>query len=480
VTPGSPPNARVTLLGALARGQVAWLLLIVTAWSVWLLLFPIDPDYTAGELLDHLLRWQETGQLYPPLGEVPPLRVMNYPPTVFVLARGLMAFGVPALMAGRLVNGLAVVLLVWVVGWWAHARGARGVTLMGTVGLLGASVPVVYGAGQFHVEVWAVLATVTGFALADQGRGGRQLAWAGVALGAACLAKHTQVVPAVVGLAWLAIYRRGDFKPALVGFVMAGLAGVSAITVGFGVEAWRHMLGYTVGTFSAANLGWQFLSHVAPWVLFLVVAVWRGMARGAGERGDVAWWYWCAALVWSFSAVRQGSGYPYFLDLHVATAVWVGPFLFDKAGWPSGWLGRVLPWALVIQIVGANAGVGAVVGLNLSRLQDLDAQLPSLCSEFDATGLVLTEEAGLARACGRIPAVHPFITTSLAAQSQWEPGTFEGLVASGELGPAVIPFDPRDLVTGVHAERWTKPVLAAFAAADSVQRHPSGWWVVRW
>lgn len=481
MTTRSATHARVTLLGALARGQVVWLLLIVTVWSVWLLLLPMDPDYTAGELLDHLLRWQETGQLYVPLGEDPPLRVMNYPPLVFVFARGLMVLGMPALLAGRLVNGLAVVLLVWVVGWWTRARGARGGALVGTVGLLGASFPVIYGAGQFHVEMWAVLATVTGFALADQGRGGRQLALAGVALAAACLAKQTQVVPAFVGLAWLALHRRSDLKPALLGFVITGLAGVSAISLAFGAEAWRHMLSYTVGTISLSNLGWQLLSHVAPWFLLLLVAAWRGAARGSDQRGDAAWWYWCGAFLWSLSAVRQGSGYPYFLDLHVATVVLAGPWVFrEAAGWSSGWVGRVLPWALAVQIVGANVGVAVAVGLNIDRIRRVDAYLLELCAEFDPSGLVLTEEAGLARACGRIPAIHPFITTSLAAQGRWDPGSFERWVASGSLGPALIPFDPREPVTGAHAERWTLPVLAAFAEAPSVRPHASGWWVVRW
>ncbi len=481
VTTGAPAPLRPPLLGTLAWGQVAWLLIVVTVWSAWLLLLPMDPDYTAGELLDHLLRWQETGRLYPPLGEGLPVRVMNYPPLVFVLARGLMALGLPALLAGRLVNGVAVLLLVGVIGWWARARGARGGALVGTVGLLGASFPVVYGAGQFHVEMWAVLATVTGFALADRGRGDRQLALAGIALAVGCLAKQTQVVPAVVGLTWLAMHRRSDLKPALLGFVITGLAGVAAISLAFGAEAWRHMLRYTVGTISVSNLGWQFLSHVAPWLLVLIVALWRGSARGPGGRGGAAWWYWCGAFLWSLSAVRQGSGYPYFLDLHLATVVLAGPWVFrEAAAWSSGWSGRVLPWALAVQIVGANVGVAVAAGLNIDRLRRIDAHLPELCAEFDPTGLVLTEEAGLARACGRIPAIHPFITTSLAAQGRWDPGSFERSVASGSLGPALIPFDPREPAHGAHGQRWTAPVLAAFAEAASVEIHSSGWWVVRW
>ncbi len=466
---------------ALAVGQFAWAAVIMLAWSGWLLFLPVDPDYTAGELLDHVFRWKETGILYPALGGDLPLRVLNYPPLVFVFVRGLTELGVPPLLAGRLVNGLAVAVLVGAITWWARARGARGTTLLGTVGLLGASFPVVYGAGQFHVEMWAVAATATGFALADRGRGDFQLGLAGFALAVGCFAKHTQVVPAVVGLAWVAVHRRSDLKPVLMTFAATGLAGSAALSLAFGVEAWRHLLVYTVGTFSAGNLAWQSLSHVAPWAMLLGVVVWRAGARGPAARADAAWWYWCGALLWSLSAARRGAGYPYFLDLHVATVVLVGPMVFGGAGgWSDGWLRRVLPWAFAAQILGADIGVAVASGLNLDRLRRVEAHLGALCDEFDPTGPVLTEEAGLARACQRVPVVHPFITTSLAAQGRWDPVPFEARVASGGLGPAVLPFDPRGPVRGAHADRWTPGALSAFALASSVQAHPSGWWIVRW
>jgi len=479
IDPSGP--RQITLLRGLARGQFAWFVIVVTIWSAWLLFLPIDPDYTAGELLDHLMGWMDTGALYPALGEGPTLKVLNYPPLVFVLARGLTSLGLPALLAGRLVNGLGVALLILTLSLWMRARGARGSMLLGSVGLLGASFPVIYGAGQFHVEIWAALGTAAGFALADQGRGARQLQLAGMVLALGCFAKQTQVVPAAVCLLWMALHRREEMKAAFLGFVVTGVVGASAISLGAGPEAWRHMLGYTVGTFSPMNLGWQLLSHAAPWLLLLLVAGWRGLSREAGARSDPAWWYWCAAMLWSLSAVRKGSGYPYFLDLHLATVVWVGPFVFGPAmdrlaGWPR----RILPWALAVQIIGANVGVAVAVGLNLDRLRLMDAHLEDLCAQFDASGVVLTEEAGLARACGRTPAAHPFIMTSLAAQGLWDPSAFEASVASGRFGPALVPFDPRLPVKGAHADRWTEPVRAAFAEAPSVEAHPSGWWVVRW
>lgn len=465
----------------MARGQLIWMASILLVWSAWLLLLPVDPDYTSGELLDHLLGWLDTGTLYPAVGEGPTLRVLNYPPLVFVLARGLTALGLPALLAGRLVTGLGVAFLVAVVAFWLWARGARGSALLGAVGLLGASFPVMYGAGQFHVEMWAVAGTVAGFALADRGTTRGHLLAAGTALAFACFFKQTQVVPAAVALTWLTFYRRPLAPWAWGGFAVVGIVGVGAISVAFGAEAWLHMLTYTVGTFELANLGWQFLSHVAPWCLLFSVAVWRRWKLGADGRGDAAWWYFVGAALWSLSAVRRGSGFQYFLDLHLATAVWVGPWVFAE-GLRSvkGVGGRLLAWALAVQILGADLGVGAAAGLNLDRLRRVDDQLEGLCHQLEAPGPVLAEEAGLARACGRTPALHPFIMTSLAEQGIWDPSVFEARVAAGDFGVALLPFDPRSPVRGAHRERWSEPVLAAFAQAPSSRHHASGWWVLSW
>ena len=44
------------------RVQLAWLITICLFWSISLALHPLDPGYTAGELLDHLQGWMETGE----------------------------------------------------------------------------------------------------------------------------------------------------------------------------------------------------------------------------------------------------------------------------------------------------------------------------------------------------------------------------------------------------------------------------------
>lgn len=443
-----------------------------------MLLFSLDPDYTAGELLDHLSSWRETGVLYPSVGEGPTLRVLNYPPLTLLMARALATAGLSDLLAGRLSNALGVAALVGTVTWWARARGARGATLAGTVGLLGASFAVLYGAGQFHVETWGAALTVAGFALFDRGAGARAWVAAGVLLGLACFAKQTQVVPALVALAWAWRHRRAAAGPATVALAVTGVLGSAALTAAWGWEPWRHMLTYTVGTFSLANLGFQFLSHAAPWALFLAFAAWTLRRHPASGEPDALRWYWLGSLVWSLSAARVGSGYPYFLDLHVATALLVGPRLFGGAG-----LG-VWRWLLAFQVLAADAGVGVALGTNLARLGRIEAHLPELCRRVEGGegpgAPLLTEEAGLARACGRPALLHPFIMTSLHDRGIWNASGFEASVAAGRFGPVLLPFDPRDEAGGAHGDRWTSGTLAAFRTAREVEAHPSGYWVLRW
>lgn len=458
-------------------GQLAWLAGAAAAWSALLFALPLDPDYTAGELVDHLAAWRQTGVLYPELGSGPPYRVFNYPPLALLSARGLAALGLSEISAGRAVNALGFLALVGAVAWWVRARGARGAALAGTVGLLGASFPVLYGAGQFHIEMWAAAGTVAGFALLDRGVSLRAFALGGAALALACFCKQTQVVPAAVALSWAWTCRRPAAPAATTAFAALGVLGSALITVAWGFEPWRHMLTYTVGTYSLPNLGFQALSHAAPWLLLLGFAAHTARGAGRGAARDAALWFWGGALLWSLSAARVGSGFPYFLDLHLATAIWAGPRIFaGGAAGPS----RVWAWLLAAQIVGADIGAGAALAKNVVRLRRLDDRLPMLCARLGEARSILAEDVGLARACGRAVVLHPFIMTSLAAQGRWDPAALVGAVRRGEMEVALLPFDPREPAAGVHAERWPPSLLAAVAAAPVVEQVPPGLWVLRW
>ena len=464
-----PARARVVL----AWSQSAWFAAVVSLWTAIVFTLPMDPDYTAGEMLDHLLGWMETGLLYPALGQGPTLRVLNYPPLVPVLTRGLVELGLTSLLAGRLMNTVGLLVLVGAVCAWARARGSRGSELAGTVGLLAASYGVVYGAGQMHIELWAVALTVGGFWLLASGAGRREAILGGLLLALACFAKQSQVVPALVAVAWAWRHRRPAARPATAVFVIAGVLGCAAITIAWGLEPWRHMLTYTTGTYSLGNLGLQLLSHVAPWILLIG---WVGIAlarQRAVAATDALAWYWVASALWSLAAARIGSGYPYFLDLQVATVLWVGPRLF---GTP---LRRSWSWLLGLQVAGANLGAAGAAAFTLVAKRTAAAELPDICSRFPSGGPVLTEEAGLARACGRNTLMHPFIMTSLATRGLWETASIEAAVRAGAYSPIILPFDPR-APGRIERERWTAGMLAAFRSAPQISSVPGGLWEARW
>ncbi len=480
----------------MARSQFIWFVVVVLVWSGVLLTLSLDPDYTAGELLDHLQAWRQSGVLYPALGTGPPLRVLNYPPLVLLMARTVAWLGVPALMAGRLVNALGLLCLLSAVTWWAHARGARGAALAGTIGLLGASFPLLYGAGQFHVELWAAAGTVWGFGLLDRTSSWRGAAVGALALALACFAKQTQAVPAVLALGWTWVHRRRVAPVVTAVFAVAGFAGAAGIGIVHGAEAWRHMVTYTVGTYSATNLGEQMLSHLAPWIILLVFTA--RIAWPATERPwrDPAMWYWAGALIWSLSSARVGSSYAYFLDVHLATVILAGPLIFGESGAGSRIFGesdagsRILGvsdagsrlWGalLAMQIIGADVGAGAALAVNISRIESTERELPALCARLRAEHQVLAEEAGVMRACDRPALIHPFIMASLAAQGKWDPAPFERALRAGDYEAVLLPFDPRERSVGAHAERWTQPELLAFRSARVVEAAPTGRWIARW
>ena len=491
----SPLASKAALAG---WSQLSWFIAVSVVWSALLLTLPIDPDYTSGELLDHLESWRASGVLYPELSPEAPSRVLNYPPLVLVLARGFGLLGASGLLAGRLVNALGAVVLVVAVALWSKSRGVRGARLAGTVGLMGASFPVLYGLGGFHLEIWAAAGTVAGFALLDRGSSRRAVVLGGIVLALACFAKQTQVIPAVVALAWVVSRRRSMAPAAVAAFAATGVLGAGVITRVWGLEAWRHMLTYTVGTFSLNNLGVQTVSHVAPWaILFAFLVRTASTARapltvGAaspthtaspastekqGTLDDIVFWYWCGALLWSLSAARVGSSYAYFLDLHLATVMWVGPRLFDPVGAGRAVLWR---WLLAAQVVGANVGVGAALATNIVRLRAVQEDLPGVCALLEGQEDVLAEEAGLVRACGHASVMHPFILSSLASQGLWDLSRFESDLRDGVYALALLPFDPREPAAGVHAERWHPALLAAFRTAPSVEAIASGRWLVRW
>ena len=456
-----------------AWSQLVWFVVVMTLWTTLVFSLPIDPDYTAGEMLDHLIGWQETGRLYPALGQDPTLRVLNYPPLVLLSTRALVELGIAPLLAGRILNTAGLLALVGVVFAWARSRGSRGAELAGTIGLLAASYGVVYGAGQMHVELVAVALTAGGFWLVASAGDRRAALVGGLLLALGCFAKQSQVVPALAALGWAWRSKSPAAGPATAMFAGAGILGCTAITLAWGVEPWRHILQYTTGSYSLGNLALQFLSHVAPWIVLLGWVVASVARSRTAAVSDALAWYWAASALWSLAAARIGSGYPYFLDLQVATVLWVGPRLFATP------LERSWSWVLALQVAGANVGAVAGAASTLAAKRDIASNLPAVCSQLGANGLVLTEEAGLARACGRRSVMHPFIMTSLAKRGLWDAAPFETALRSGAYSPVLLPFEPR-APARVQRDRWTAGALAAFRDAPSVTHGPGGLWVLQW
>lgn len=484
---GCPEGWRLLL-----KTQTAWTLALVIVWGGGLFLLPVDPDYTGGELLDHLLSWLDSGTLYSDPSALPH-RVLNYPPLFLALARGLAALGIPPLQAGRLLGSLGVLLALWVLYRWLRDLGVAPFWAAMGLGLVGSSFPLLYSFGQFHLEGFAVAATLGGFWLAA--RGGRWSLLAGLALATGCFFKQTQVVLSLVALLWIWRHRSGkELAMALGVFFAAGTLGSVLLTLAFGMEPWKHMLTYTVGTFSLRQLGLQQVSFVASWMGFLGAALWA--MRQAGDRWrDPRSWYLLGSAVWTLSAVRQGSSYSYFLDLHLAVLLWVVPFLARPPG-------PILRRLLALQVLVGSGVVGGILGYNLMVARNTAGALPAICEALARAdsirehpgpaakggwrtgepeaqeGYLVSGSPGLARACGRKPALHPFITASLARQGLWNPASFENTLAEGGFGRILLSFQPGGAMRVVDRERWTRETLSILRERYEVVGSWAGWHVL--
>ena len=443
------------------------------------MMLPIDPDYTAGELLDHLVSWRSSGVLY---GDptVAPYHVLNYPPTFLALARGVTALGAPPLVAGRLLGSAGILCALLVLWMWLRDEGLEAWSALAITALVATSFPFVYSTGQFHLEGFASAATVAGFWLARR-PGRRTPILAGILLAAACLIKQPQVVLSLVALAWVWKYRVRDRWLVLSGYVATGAVGTMLITAMFGREAWRQMITDTVGTFSLSQFGLQLTSHALPWAIFAVFAF-RAAFRDAGRRRDIRCWYLVGSTLWIFSAARVGAAYPYFLDWQLAVMLWVGAALQDWTANDTATprrFARVATVALAAQIVVADLAVAAILGYDVRAARQTTDLLPSLCPLVPAApALTPSESPGLIRACGGRPALDPFIIADMTRRRLWDETPFVRDLDAGRYPVVIIPFDPRDGAHGVQSERWTNGVVDALSRSYATTSRIGGWRVL--
>lgn len=458
----------------LLRLQLAWSVLVLGAWALFLGFSPLDDDYASGELLDHYLAWGERGTLYAPVDQSP-YRVLNYPPLIFSLVQAVASLGLAPLAAGRLVNLLAMAASLGLVFLWLRRAGARPREALFSLGILGSSVAVVYLAGQFHLQWVAVLLSLAGLFLVAGGRGQAPAALAGALCALACFAKQTQVVSALIALLWLLRYQRGRSLSFGLGFLaMAGL-GASTASFMFGPELWRHLVLYTVGTYTWSLLGWQLLGSVVPWILLVAAAVALG-ARSREGRADLRWWYFCGSSVALLSSARSGSSYQYFIEWSLALILWLGPQL-------GAWVTR--PWVvalLALQLLAADvyqASQLVLMGRHLVSNQVLLARLGPWLPE--PSGLICTDEPGLARASGRQPALQPFIISNLARRGLFDERQVVRELEQSRYPLVLMPFSVAEDRWGRSQEfdRWTPAMLEAMHVHYRTVRLMDGWEVMR-
>ncbi len=449
--------------------QIVAPLILVGIWVSYSLLSPIDRNYTSGEMLDIAMAWPETGSLYPSLLD-PPFRVLNYPPLFFLTVRFLHWIGLPYLAAGRLVNLCAFLGAMALAYAWLRKEGCGRLFAGAMLGLIGTAFPVVYSLGQFHLQLLALLPTLLGFYLLREPRRWAMPLASGIAFGLACWVKQTQVIFPLAALAWLLAYHRKQAGPFLFGLILTAAGGAFLMQWQFGADAWRHLVHYTVGTFSLENLGRQFLAHFLPRIGFVGLGFWLGF-QFREKRRDLLWWYFIASNLWLFTSARVGGEWPYFVDWSFATILLIGPWLNQRFT-PMPWLERILPF----QIVMANAVILILVSINLHLLQEKTRSFHQICKNLPgSSSLISSEDPGIVRQCGHIPTHHPFIMANLAERRLWNPDLLVREYSAGKFPAILLPFDPWETLQGVHQERWTQSMIEAIRQNYQVVRRFGDW-----
>jgi hypothetical protein len=436
--------------------QLGLALMLFLIWTVALWLSPFDLDYTSGELLDNFLAWRENGVLYPPL-EGPPYRVMNYPPLFFLALRLLDTAGIPPLWAGRLLSTLSFLICLGILNRWLRLEGVTLRLRRFVLALSGTSFPLLYSVGQFHLELFASALSWSGLLLLRPTEKKSCVFLAGFLLAAACWVKQTQAVLALIAGLWMLRYTRRSLPWLLLGGGTAAGLGILGITKAFGDEAWRHLLTYTVGSFSALQWGEQMLSHFLPWVIFFSFGLTWGLG-GTENRRKLPWWLLLGGSLSLLTAARAGSGSQYFLDWSFAVLLCLG--LLGRENSETKWKKRLFAF----QVLFAGAGVAAVLLVNLTMLRNNRRIFPEICAQLKDPGYIVGEEIGWIRACGREPALHPFIFANLSRRRLWNQEVFVDQLRRGVFPYLLLPFDPAAGAPGVHADRWTPEMLAAMSA----------------
>lgn len=429
-----------------------WLYFIALAgaWAWVVFHSPWNPDYTAGELYDAFLAWQEKGRLYFPLGEEP-FRVLNYPPLFFYLTKGL-AFLLPfdPLQAGRMVSLASAILGFVGLYAWLRRRGLSDAHSLSLVAFSATSFPLLYPIPQFHLQWTAVALSLWGLFFLER-RTSLSTLGAALLLILACFAKQTQVISWGIGLVWIFFQNRRQAALFIAASFAAGALLARYCQWQFGAELWVQIFTYTVGTFSLSQLAREIGMHVGPWAGFFALALWK-LRKSGLEKRQIAGFYFLGQSLWLLSSAREGASYQYFMEWSLALLLWLGPWLVESLPRPA----RLL---LDLQYFAGAAGVGLLLFFHAGQIRALQKDLPEICSALAGSrSYVLADDPGLVRACGKVPALQPFIFNNLAKKRLWEGKRLAERIQGKSYDFILLPFDPRSTS---ETERWAPEAIQA-------------------
>ncbi len=138
------------------------------------------------------------------------------------------------------------------------------------------------------------------------------------------------------------------------------------------------------------------------------------------------------------------------MEWSLALLLWIAPLLEEK-------LPAAAQWAFKAQYILGAAGVSILLGYHILEMEKLNQILPKICAQIlPAHTPILTDDSGLVRACGAIPALQPFIFHNLAQKNLWNESILHEKLQRKDYALLIFPFNPN---SGQVQERWSSQTL---------------------
>jgi hypothetical protein len=418
-----------------------------------------------------------------------PFIVFHYPPVYHLASRGVMAFGVDPLAAGRIVSLGATAIIMTSIAWLIAAelsrRVGRSAVLIGAI--TGALLPLSLGPvemwfDRMRVDMLAIALAFLGVVFAV--RAERQPAWLALAMPAFVLSIYTRqtelAAPASALLVLLLVRPRAAILAGIGGAVLGlcALAWLEWVTAGGFL---RHIISYNINTWTFALVLTRLRFQVSYAVL-LGLAV-TGLAllwlrrrdetlpRGAEARRYtivlpiITVWLLLSLIMMVATVGKNGSDVNYFIEPLCVCAVAAG--LLIGLGWQAvaGSSGR-RDKALRLGLVFATLALVAVMAKRRPTcyaVQDpgLRAIQENLVQEIARQDRpVLSEDMVLSLRAGRDVPIEPAIFHELAITGQWDQHRLTDLIDSHAF--AFLVTTPDKIYTPL---RYTPEVMAAMERA---------------